>query len=128
MTVHHNLQVLVTETFKVKNDLIPYIMKDVFELKIPPMQSTVGVKSLYTCIRLLTMYVLLSIKLQKHGTLLESVRLYLRTNPQNLGILIIVRVGPANPYNIIRFRLKRIHTFFYARPRLYTYPSRHLPA
>ena len=75
MTVHHNLQVLVTETFKVKNDLIPYIMKDVFELKIPPMQSMVGVKSLYTCIRLLTMYVLLSIKLQKNGTLLESVRL-----------------------------------------------------
>ena len=37
MTVHHkNLQVLVTEIFKVKNDLGPDIMKDVFELKEPP--------------------------------------------------------------------------------------------
>ena len=34
VTVHHkNLQALVTETFKVKNDLSPDIMKDVFELK-----------------------------------------------------------------------------------------------
>ena len=37
MTVHHkNLQVLITETFKIKNDLAPDIMKDVFELKEPP--------------------------------------------------------------------------------------------
>ena len=37
MTVHHkNVQVLVTEIFKVKNDLGPDIMKDVFELKEPP--------------------------------------------------------------------------------------------
>ena len=36
VTVHHkNLQALVTETFKVKNDLAPDIMKDVFELKEP---------------------------------------------------------------------------------------------
>ena len=34
VTVH--LQVLVTEIFKVKNNLAPYIMKDVFELKEPP--------------------------------------------------------------------------------------------
>ena len=34
VTVHHkNLQVLVTEIFKVKNDLASNIMKDVFELK-----------------------------------------------------------------------------------------------
>ena len=37
VTVHHkNLQVLVTEIFKVKKDLAPDIMKDVFELKEPP--------------------------------------------------------------------------------------------
>ena len=37
VTVHHkNLQVLVTEICKVKNDLAPDIMKDVFELKEPP--------------------------------------------------------------------------------------------
>ena len=37
MTVHQkNLQVLVTEIFKVKNNLAPDIMKDVFELKEPP--------------------------------------------------------------------------------------------
>ena len=37
VTVHHkNLQVLVTEIFKVKNDLPSDIMKDVFELKEPP--------------------------------------------------------------------------------------------
>ena len=37
MTVHHkNLQALVTEIFKVKNDLAPNIMKDVFVLKEPP--------------------------------------------------------------------------------------------
>ena len=37
VTVHHkNLQVLVTEIFKVKNNLAPDIMKDVFELKEPP--------------------------------------------------------------------------------------------
>ena len=36
VTVHHkNVQVLVTEMFKVKNNLAPYIMKDVFELKEP---------------------------------------------------------------------------------------------
>ena len=35
--VHHkNVQVLVTEIFKVKNYLAPDIMKDVFELKEPP--------------------------------------------------------------------------------------------
>ena len=33
---HKNLQVLVTEIFKVKNNLAPDIMKDVFELKEPP--------------------------------------------------------------------------------------------
>ena len=37
VTVHHkNLQALVTEIFKVKNDLVPDIMEDVFELKEPP--------------------------------------------------------------------------------------------
>ena len=37
VTVHHKkLQALVTEIFKVKNDLAPDIMKDVFELKEPP--------------------------------------------------------------------------------------------
>ena len=37
MTVHYkNLQVLVTEIFKVKNNLAPDIMKYVFELKKPP--------------------------------------------------------------------------------------------
>ena len=34
VTVHHKiLQILVTEIFKVKNDLAPDVMKDVFELK-----------------------------------------------------------------------------------------------
>ena len=37
VTVHHkNLQALVTEISKVKNDLALDIMKDVFELKEPP--------------------------------------------------------------------------------------------
>ena len=37
MTVHHkNLQILVPEIFKVKNDLAPDIMKNVFELKKTP--------------------------------------------------------------------------------------------
>ena len=37
MKVHHkNLQVLVTEIFKVKSNLAPDIMKDIFELKEPP--------------------------------------------------------------------------------------------
>ena len=37
VTVYHeNLQALVTEIFKVKNELAPDIMKDVFELKEPP--------------------------------------------------------------------------------------------
>ena len=37
VTVHHkNLKALVTEIFKIKNDLAPDIMKDVFELKEPP--------------------------------------------------------------------------------------------
>ena len=37
VTVHHkNLQALATEIFKVKKDLAPDIMKDVFELKEPP--------------------------------------------------------------------------------------------
>ena len=37
VTVHHKtLQALVTEIFKVKNDLAPDIMKGVFELKEPP--------------------------------------------------------------------------------------------
>ena len=37
VTVHHkNLQVLVTEIFKVKNNLAPDIMKDVLELKEHP--------------------------------------------------------------------------------------------
>ena len=37
VTVHQkNTQVLVTEIFKVKNNLGPDIMKDVFELKEPP--------------------------------------------------------------------------------------------
>ena len=37
MKVHHkNLQVLVIEIFKIKNNLAPDIMKDVFELKEPP--------------------------------------------------------------------------------------------
>ena len=37
MTVHRKtLQVLVTEIFKVKNNLGPDIMKDVFDFKEPP--------------------------------------------------------------------------------------------
>ena len=37
MAVHHkNVQVLVTEIFKVKNDLALDVMKDVSELKEPP--------------------------------------------------------------------------------------------
>ena len=37
VTVHHkNVQVLVTETFKVRIDLASQIMKDVFELKELP--------------------------------------------------------------------------------------------
>ena len=37
MTVHHkNLQVLVTEIIKVKNNIAPNIMKDVFKLKKTP--------------------------------------------------------------------------------------------
>ena len=37
VTVHHkNLQVLFAEIFKVKNNLAPGIMKDVFDLKEPP--------------------------------------------------------------------------------------------
>ena len=37
VTVHHkNVEVLVTEIFKVKNNLACDIMKDVFELKEPP--------------------------------------------------------------------------------------------
>ena len=37
MTVHQkNLQILVTEIFKIKNDLAPDIMKNVFELKKSP--------------------------------------------------------------------------------------------
>ena len=36
MTIHQkNLQVLITEIFKIKNSLAPDIMKDVFELKEP---------------------------------------------------------------------------------------------
>ena len=36
VTIHQrNLQVLVTEIFKAKNDLSPEIMKEVFELKEP---------------------------------------------------------------------------------------------
>ena len=36
MTVHHKiLQYLITEIFKVENDLAPDIMKDVFGLKEP---------------------------------------------------------------------------------------------
>ena len=49
VTVHHkNLQALVTEIFKVKNDLAPDIMKDLFELKKPSIQPTIRIKSLYT--------------------------------------------------------------------------------
>ena len=48
VTVHHkNLQALVTEIFKVKNDLAADIMKDVFELKEPPIQPTIRIKSIY---------------------------------------------------------------------------------
>ena len=37
VTVHYkNLQFLVTEIFKIKSDLVPDIMKDVFDLKEPP--------------------------------------------------------------------------------------------
>ena len=49
VTVHQkNLQVLVTEIFKVKNNLASDIMNDVFELKEPLYnQPTVRTKSLY---------------------------------------------------------------------------------
>ena len=33
---HKNLQVLVTEIFNIKKDLVPDIMKDAFESKEPP--------------------------------------------------------------------------------------------
>ena len=47
--VHHKiLQVLVIEIFKVKNNLAPDIMKDAFEVKEPPIQPTIWIKSLYT--------------------------------------------------------------------------------
>ena len=37
VTVHHkNLQVLVIEILKVRSNLVPGIMKDVFKLKEPP--------------------------------------------------------------------------------------------
>ena len=45
---HKNLQVLVTEIFKVKNDLTPEILKDVIELKKPLIQPTIRIKLLYT--------------------------------------------------------------------------------
>ena len=45
---HKNLQVLVTEIFKVKNDLTPEIMKDVIELKKTLIQPTIRIKLLYT--------------------------------------------------------------------------------
>ena len=49
VTGHHkNVQVLVTEIFKVKDDLAPDIMKDVFESKKKPYNLTVRIKSLYT--------------------------------------------------------------------------------
>ena len=49
VTVHQkNLQVLVTEIFKVKNNLAPDIMKDVFKLKEPPYNLR-SESNLFTC-------------------------------------------------------------------------------
>ena len=81
MTVHQkNLQVLVTEIFKVKNNLAPDIMKDVFELKEPPYNLR-SEPNHFTCqmLRLLSMVSYqLSTNLHKYGNLfhkaLENVR------------------------------------------------------
>ena len=56
MTVHHKkLKVLVTEIFKVKNDLPPDIMKNVFELKEPAYNIGQNKTSLHAeMLRLLT--------------------------------------------------------------------------
>ena len=63
MTVHHkNLQVLVTEIFKGKNNLANDIMKDVFELKEPTYNLQSG-SNLFTHRNVKTTYYgLLSVK------------------------------------------------------------------
>ena len=63
MTVHQkNLQVLVTEIFKVTNNLAPDIMKDVFELK-EPTYNLRSESNHFTCRNVRTNYYgLLSIK------------------------------------------------------------------
>ena len=63
MTVHHkNLQILVTEVFKVKNNLDPDIMKNVFELKESPYNLRLE-SNHFTCQNVKTTYYgLLSIK------------------------------------------------------------------
>ena len=76
VTVHQkNLQVLVTKIFKNKNDLGPDIMKDVLELKEPPIQPSVRKKiTLHDeMVRLLTMVChQLNTQLHKYGSLLHD--------------------------------------------------------
>ena len=104
MTVHRkNFQVLVTEIFKVKNNLPPDIMKDIFELKEPPYNLQLESDHVTRRNVKTTYFGLLSIKhlapqiwkldpqsIRKFKTLKEFIRL-------NPGIQTIVRVGSAKP-------------------------------
>ena len=63
VTVHQkNLQVLVTEIFKVKNNLAPDIMKDVFELKEP--HTTYGQNQITLHAEMLRVLILWSLSIQ----------------------------------------------------------------
>ena len=105
VTIHHkNLQVLVTEIFKVKNTLAPDIMKDVFELKDPP--YNVRSESNYFRRRNVktTYYGLLSIEHllpQIRELVPQSIRKCKTLNEFktkiNFGMQTIVRVGSAKP-------------------------------
>ena len=94
VTVHHkNLQVLVTEIFKVKNGLAPDIIKDVFGLREP--YTTYGQNQItlqVEMLRLLTMvsYLTLQIwELVPHNVG-KWMSLKLRSNPGNQ---VIVHLG-----------------------------------
>ena len=56
-----NLQILVTEIFKVKNSLAPDIMKDVFELKEP--RTTYGQNQINLHAKMLRLLITVSYKL-----------------------------------------------------------------
>ena len=63
VTVHHkNLQVLVTEIFKVENNLAPDIMKDVFESKEP--HTTYGQNQITLHAEMLRRLILWSLSIQ----------------------------------------------------------------